>query len=84
MKPKSRLGMIHNGYNRQESKGLTESKDFETFYQRSILPKELQKLNPALLGINPRSVTPMRSLSPVCREVSEEEKDLIRIKYKLK
>lgn len=77
--------MIHQNFRRQETtNGLSESKDFESFYQRSILPKELQKLNPALLGLSPGCVTPMRSLSPACREVTEEEKDLIRIKYKLR
>mmetsp|Transcript_7909 Transcript_7909/g.8971 ORF Transcript_7909/g.8971 Transcript_7909/m.8971 type:complete len:132 (-) Transcript_7909:33-428(-) len=60
---------------------LSESKDFELFFQKAILPKELQKVNPALLGLTPGS--PMRTISPMCREVTEEEKEYIKMKYKL-
>ena len=56
--------------------------DFELFFQKELLPKELQKVNPMLLGLTPGS--PLRTLSPVCREVTEEEKDIIKMKYKLR
>jgi hypothetical protein len=56
--------------------------DFEMFFQKSLLPKELQKVNPALLGLNSGNM--MRALSPVCREVSEQERDLIKLKWSLK
>lgn len=82
-KPKSRLGMIQSKID-ESMNDLSESKDFEKFYQRSLLPKELQKVNPALLNIHGATGTPLRSLSPISREVTEEEKDLIRLKYKLK
>jgi len=76
---------MHLTFDRNENKReLSDSKDFEKFYQKSLLPKELQKVNPALLGLMPGTATPMRALSPVCREITEEEKDLIRIKYTLK
>jgi len=50
------------------------------FYQKSLLPKELKKLNPALYGMNSNL---MRAMSPVYREPTEEEKDIIKIKYDL-
>lgn len=56
--------MIHGTFD-MKSNELTESKDFEQFYQKSLLPKELQKINPALLGIANNSATPLRTLSPV-------------------
>lgn len=55
--------------------------DFENFYQKSLLPKELKKLNPALYGRDTSSL--MRWISPVYREPTEEEKDIIKIKYDL-
>jgi hypothetical protein len=64
---------------------LTESKDFEVFLQKSILPKELQKVNPALLGIGTESRninSPMNFNTK--REITDEERDIIRMKYKLK
>ena len=74
---------IYSGRNQHKNE-LSESKDFEQFYQKSLLPKELQKVNPALLGINSGISTPMRALSPIQREITQEEKDLIKIKYDLK
>lgn len=55
--------------------------DFELFFQKNLLPKELQKIDPAFLNLGSDNV--MRALSPVCREVTEKEKDLIKLRYKL-
>ena len=55
--------------------------DFEKFYQKSILPKELQNINPVLFGADTQNI--LRALSPVWREPTEQEKDLIKIKYEL-
>ena len=76
--------MLQSHIDRSRGGDLTESKDFEQFYQRSLLPKELQRVNPALLGINSSNNSQLRTFSQVSREVTEEEKDLIRLKYKLK
>ena len=76
--------MLQGTIDRARPGELTESKDFEQFYQRSLLPKELQRVNPALLGMNNVNNSPFRTLSQISREVTEEEKDLIRLKYKLK
>lgn len=86
------MGMIQlNNSDNFKSSELTESKgscshflylDFEIFYHKSLLPKELQKVNPNLLGINSGNL--MRALSPVLREVTDAEKEMIKIKYKLR
>jgi len=70
----------------------TELEDYDTFYQKQLLPKELRNINPNLLKLIPRTTGMPGS---ICtdqdssnfehkREVTEEEKKLIAMKYNLK
>ena len=67
----------------------TEIEDYETFYQKELLPKELRNINPNLLKLIPRwtsnnlGVVDTKKFEPK-RDVTEEEKELIDIKYNLK
>ena len=46
-----------------------------------MLPKELKKLNPALYGMDSSNL--MRAISPVYREPTEKEKDIIKMKFEV-
>lgn len=67
----------------------TELEDYETFYQKQLLPKELRNINPNLLKLIPRATSNgMMTADPSKyepkREVTEEEKNLISMKYNIK
>jgi hypothetical protein len=67
----------------------TEMEDYETFFQKQLLPKELRNINPNLLKLIPRAtsngmMTSNTSAYEPKREVTEEEKRLITMKYNLK
>lgn len=67
----------------------TEIEDYDTFYQKQLLPKELRNINPNLLKLIPRA-TANGMLSndkkdyDHKREITEEEKKLITMKYNIK
>ena len=63
--------------------------DYDTFYQKELLPKELRNINPNLLKLIPRWTSsnfgiPDNKNFEVKRDVTEEEKKLINIKYSIK
>lgn len=67
----------------------TEIEDYETFYQKQLLPKELRNINPNLLKLIPRATG--TGMAPTDnknfeskREITEEEKKLISMKYTIK
>lgn len=67
----------------------TEIEDYETFFQKQLLPKELRNINPNLLKLIPRAtsngmMTSKNTVYEPKREVTEEEKRLITMKYNLK
>jgi len=81
-KPKSRMGILNvNMTDTKNRREILESKDFDQFYKQSLLPKELKKLNPALYGMDSSNL--MRAISPVYREPTEKEKDIIKMKFEV-
>lgn len=67
----------------------TELEDYDTFFQKQLLPKELRNINPNLLKLIPRATSNgLMTLETKNfdhkREVTEEEKKLIDMKYNIK
>lgn len=63
--------------NKSRKKLETELEDYETFYQKQLLPKELRHINPNLLKLIPRATSTTTSPDGKFehkREVTEEEK----------
>jgi hypothetical protein len=79
------LGNLLNKLNK------TELEDFSTFLEKETRPKELRNINPALLELSTRVISDLsgnvqkkiEKFKPK-REITEEEKDLIKLKYNMK